>query len=166
MPAGRPTDYDPTKHPIEFIQKSKSGRHIYQIAADWGVDRDTLKEWAKKHPEFSAAKEIGMQLCEAWYQDIGQAALVDQAKDAQGNKIKVDFRFYKWLTQNKFKWAERTENTNDDTVTATVAATGDITYRARWGNDPALKKPEPKPEPKQEDEKDGESPGTDPVRAP
>lgn len=108
MPAGRPPKYDPEFHPKDFIRLSRQGKHMYQIAAEWDVCRDTIHDWKKNHPEFSDAFKKGQQYCEAWYMQLGQAGMVGM-KDAQGKPVLVNTGLYVWLTKNKFKWADRIE---------------------------------------------------------
>jgi hypothetical protein len=84
MPGGRPTDYDPKyceeiiqyfdQTPYEIVSDDK-GRSIVnprplptkeRFAHSIGVHKDTLVEWSKVHPEFSAAYKKATQLqCEA-----------------------------------------------------------------------------------------------------
>jgi hypothetical protein len=113
LPVGRPTDYKPDFHPKDFIRLSKLGKHKYQIALAWDHDRDTLKEWEKVHPEFSAAVQKGKQYAEAWYVNIGQMAMMGQAavknEDGTTSKITPNLGYYSWLMKNLFKWTDRVE---------------------------------------------------------
>jgi len=54
MPAGRPTDYDPSYCDVarDFMEK---GFSISALAGELRVDRTSLYEWEKVHPEFSHA---------------------------------------------------------------------------------------------------------------
>lgn len=139
MPAGRPTKYLPDFHPQDFIEKSKQGMHLFEIAGSWEVRRSTLYEWANNYPEFSDAMEVGKELSERWYMTLGRTGMVEQAK-INGQPVKIDFRMYKWLTQNKFRWSEKIETENVNTT----AVSGDITYTTQWGNtqEPTDGKPE------------------------
>lgn len=84
MPAGRPTDYDPKycemiveyfDRPTYEITEDDKGRPIVKplplptkerFAHMIGVHKDTLNEWSRVHPEFSAAyKKAGQLQCEA-----------------------------------------------------------------------------------------------------
>lgn len=54
MPAGRPTEYDPSFCDVarNFMEK---GYSISALAGELRVDRTTLYEWEKVQPEFSHA---------------------------------------------------------------------------------------------------------------
>lgn len=103
---GAPTKYNPEFHIPDFISKSKQGKHIKQIAAEWEISRDTIYEWGETHKDFSDTIRQGQQLCEAWYMSLGQAAIVGQAKLGT-EKIKVDLGFFVWMTKNVCKWSDR-----------------------------------------------------------
>jgi hypothetical protein len=103
---GRPTDYRKDYHPEDFITQSRRGKTFAQIAALWNIDRSTLFRWEKKHPEFRTAVKIGRELAEAWYIELGQAAMVNRAK-IDGQIAKVDLGWFVWLTKNMFKWNDR-----------------------------------------------------------
>lgn len=76
------------------------------IANDWpnkagfackiGVDRDTLKEWAKVHPEFSAA----IKKAEEYQEHI-------LLTNAMGNRYAQPMAIF--ALKNIFKWTDRTE---------------------------------------------------------
>lgn len=59
MARGRPSLYDPERHPIWAEGLAKLGKIEDEIAAAMGINVDTLREWKKKHPEFSVALKIG-----------------------------------------------------------------------------------------------------------
>jgi hypothetical protein len=127
---GRRTKYNPDFHPHDFIEKSKAGDVLSQIAASWGVHRDTVYEWQDKHADFSDAVKKGRLLSEAWYIKIGKAAMLGEAYDkATGKKLHVQLGFYVWLTKNLFKWSDRVETEQE--VKAQVK---EITYEAEWGS--------------------------------
>lgn len=54
MPAGAPSKYDP-KYCDEIVEFCGDGFSIGAFAGHIGVCRDTITEWGKVHPEFSAA---------------------------------------------------------------------------------------------------------------
>lgn len=108
-PVGRPPIYDPDFHPKDFIRRSKMGQHMYVIAYEWDLARDTIYDWANKHPEFSYAFKKGKELAESWYMKLGNAAMMGQAT-IDGKPVKVDLGFFAYLTKNKFKWSDRQTN--------------------------------------------------------
>jgi hypothetical protein len=112
-PGGRPTKYDPKFHPKDFIEQSKNGKTLAQIALTWDLNRDTIHEWKKKHPKFSDAVKKGRQFCEAWYMNLGLAAMLGQAK-SDGKPINVNLGYFCWLTKNMFHWSDKIESKNQN----------------------------------------------------
>lgn len=106
MPAGRPTKYNREFHCENFVELSKKGKTLAQIAFEWDIDRDTVHEWKKVHKEFSDAVKKGRQYAEAWYMNIGQMAMLNQVK-IDGKGIKVELGWHVWMTKNMFKWHDR-----------------------------------------------------------
>lgn len=74
MPAGRPTLYVETM--CDTVRDlGKLGKSKAQIASALGINRDTLREWGKDRPEFSAALKEAQDLALSWWEDEGQAGL-------------------------------------------------------------------------------------------
>jgi len=48
----RPSPYDPKRHPKRAKLYTEKGLTTYQIAAKFGISRQTLYNWTKAHPEF------------------------------------------------------------------------------------------------------------------
>ena len=107
---GRPSKYRKDFHPENFILLSEQGKTFAQIAKAWKIDRDTILEWARRHKEFSGAIKRGRQVAEAWYMDLGHAAMLGQAK-MDGQKISVNLGFFVWMTKNMFKWSDKVDVT-------------------------------------------------------
>jgi hypothetical protein len=99
-----PTKYDKTFHPDDFLRLSKQGKTFAQIAKAWNIHRSTIIEWSQKHAEFSDAVRQGRELAEAWYMDLGQAAMLGTAR-VDKKPIQVSLGWFKWMTQNMFKWS-------------------------------------------------------------
>lgn len=60
---GRPSFYDPELHPKQaFMLTGRMGADIPQIAEMFGVSKDTIWQWMKKHSEFSDAIKAGREL--------------------------------------------------------------------------------------------------------
>lgn len=114
-PGGRPTKYRKDFHPDDFITLSKQGKTLAQIAYIWDVDRDTVQEWRKRHEEFSVAVKKGRQYAEAWYINLGQSAMIGQAK-MNGMPIHFNLGTFCWMTKNLFKWSDRVSNEPADTT--------------------------------------------------
>jgi len=57
--AGRPTKYDPTRHPDLVFLLARDGLTDVQIAGKLKIAKSTLNEWKKRHPEFNEYLRIG-----------------------------------------------------------------------------------------------------------
>lgn len=108
MPGGRPPKYRKDFHPQSFIEHSKQGKHLYQIAYEWDVCRDVLYQWQAKHSEFNDAVKKGKQYAEAWYMNLGHRAMLGQVT-INGKPVVVNLGWFCYLTKNKFKWSDRME---------------------------------------------------------
>ena len=113
MKAGQPTKYIKDFHPHNFIEQSKKGSTLAQIALAWDVDRDTVHEWKKVHKEFSEAVKKGRQFAEAWYMNLGRLAMLG-ARDEKGKAIQVNLGFFCWLTKNMFHWSDKMEQKTEN----------------------------------------------------
>ena len=71
---GRPTKYLPEmcKQVIEWGAQGKSRTWM---AAKLGIDRSTIIQWIKTHPDFSAAMAHAKALEQLWWEDKGQENL-------------------------------------------------------------------------------------------
>ena len=107
MPAGRPTKYKADFHPEAFILKSRQGKCITEIAADWGTHRSRLHEWGVKHKEFRDAMKRGRAELEAYYARFGR-------KMAKGKVQGGNVTAWIWLTKNKLGWTDRVALVDDD----------------------------------------------------
>jgi transposase-like protein len=87
-PKGPPTKYKPAycDEVIEFLAK---GHSVAAFAGHISVNRDTVYEWAEQHPEFKAAKDIGINAATKWWED----RLIDSALNgkAGGNVTAIIF---------------------------------------------------------------------------
>jgi len=106
MAAGQPTLYRREFHNQNFLELSKQGKSIVQIAARWEVSRETIYEWGRVHKEFSDTLSKGKILAENWYADLGQAAMIGAAK-VDGKAVELRVNTYKWLTANMFGWSQK-----------------------------------------------------------
>jgi transposase len=73
MPAGRPSKYNPAMCETA-IESGKIGKTLVGMADDLDIDRGTLNEWMKIHPEFSLAVKEGLRRSQAWWEEQGRVA--------------------------------------------------------------------------------------------
>lgn len=81
MPAGRPSEYDPA-YCERVIALGKQGKSKVVMAAEIGVSKPTLDNWARAHPEFFAAMETALTLSQAWWENAGQKGLTAEKFNA------------------------------------------------------------------------------------
>ena len=65
---GRPTKYESwmLDKALEILERGES---LAAVAAELDVHQDTINEWRKEHPEFSATLKIGLQKAQKWWED-------------------------------------------------------------------------------------------------
>ena len=85
-PVGRPTKYKETYCDL-IIEHMSEGASITSFAAEIGVARSTIDEWANNYPEFSGAVKIGKAKCAAWWEKLGRS----NAITGEGNATLVIF---------------------------------------------------------------------------
>lgn len=78
MPGGRPTLYQPEFCEM-LVDHMDQGYSFESFAADVDVDRDTLYEWAKVHPQFSDAKKRGFAKSLKFLEKAGLDSIFDCA---------------------------------------------------------------------------------------
>jgi transposase-like protein len=71
MPAGRPTSYRP-EYCEAVVEYGRKGKSLAWMAAQFDVNKDTIHEWIKVHPEFSDAMARARVHSQAWWEDFGQ----------------------------------------------------------------------------------------------
>jgi transposase-like protein len=89
---GRPTDYTPL-YCEQVIELGRAGKSVTQIAAELDVNRDTIYEWIKVHPDFSDAITRSKQLAQAWWENAGQNGLTMPGFNASLWAKQVSCRF-------------------------------------------------------------------------
>jgi len=101
-PIGRPSKYDPDFHPQSYVLLSEEGKAKAQIAAEWGISRETLREWGKdkKRPEFSCAVRHGDALREAWWIEEGKRIITS----GKGNG-----HLFAFFMKNINNWTDKRE---------------------------------------------------------
>jgi hypothetical protein len=56
------------------IQCGHDGKTLVGMADELNINRETLNEWMKIHPEFSDAVKEGLRKSQAWWEDQGRIA--------------------------------------------------------------------------------------------
>ena len=88
MAGGRPTKYKQDYCDL-IIEALSEGKSIAAFAADIGVARSSVKEWADAYPEFSNALRIAKAKCSAWWEN--EARKVALAGGAPGQATMIIF---------------------------------------------------------------------------
>jgi hypothetical protein len=73
---GRPSKYDPAKHPEQAFALYSAGKTDAEVAALFKVTVSTLHLWKKEHPEFSDALKRAKDVQD----NIVEASLLNRAK--------------------------------------------------------------------------------------
>jgi len=61
---GRPSKYDPEKHPDEVEYYAGEGMTNKEIASSMGINPCTINDWMNKYPEFSDAIKRGRKIAD------------------------------------------------------------------------------------------------------
>jgi hypothetical protein len=56
------------------IESGRIGKTLVGMADDLDINRETLNEWMKIHPEFSSAVKEGLRRSQAWWEEQGRLA--------------------------------------------------------------------------------------------
>jgi len=97
------TKFNPSVHPIKFIEYSAEGLSPVEIAAKFLVGRNTLEGWAERYIEFLTAFDVGKVLYESWWLAKGKDGL---------EKRGFNTPLYKFLTGNKLGYSDKSESRN------------------------------------------------------
>ena len=96
---GRPSGYKP-EYCQRVVELGAQGNSPLQIAAELGVLRENLYNWADQHPDFFTAFTKAKELSQKWWEDAGKAGVFAE---------KFNSQVWKFTMANRFKndWAER-----------------------------------------------------------
>ena len=97
------TKFKPAVHPLQFINLSREGLSLVEIAAHFSVGVHTIEAWAEKYSEMAIAYEIGNALHEAWWLAKGKDGLDSRS---------FNTGLFKFLTGNKLGYADKIESKN------------------------------------------------------
>lgn len=100
---GRPTKYDPDKHPQMVVDTLRDGKMRCHLVSALEVGIDTIWNWEKKYPEFSKAIKDGLQLSQQWW--------IAQAREALFLPKDLKFSAAPWIfiMKNVFGWTDKRE---------------------------------------------------------
>lgn len=81
---GRPTAYRPEMCD-RVIELGKLGKSKAQMAADFGISREYLDDWAKRFPEFGDAFARARVHAQAWWENEGERGMWQEGEGAKLN---------------------------------------------------------------------------------
>lgn len=95
-----------------LVAHMKKGLSYESFSAEIGTHRNTLYNWEKDHPEFLDAKKRGMDLCQAFFEKIGNAAMVGENVTNPTTGKTINFKHFNgpmWMFSMKarFGWRDR-----------------------------------------------------------
>lgn len=137
---GRPLGSDEYRPEYDdlVIECGKAGMTRTQIACEIGVLRETVTEWAKKHPTFSAAYTKAMMYSQSFWEAMGQTGC--------GKGHGFNGQTYQFLMKNIFKDDYRDKQEVEHTGDAFKEYMALVRKRDTTGLPPnPYKKDEPKP---------------------
>ena len=97
------TKYDPAIHPKLFLEYSKEGMSLVEIAEEFEVPPRTIEKWSETFLEFNTAFELGSAVYEAWWLREGKENLGNRGYNTQ---------LFKFLTGNKLGYSDKVESKN------------------------------------------------------
>ncbi len=100
MPAGRPSDYDPSYCDL-VVEKAGEGWSLYEVAHELNVARPTLDNWASAHPEFLNALSRAKTAAQAWWEQTGRSGMREDKFNAAVWKKTMEARFREDYTERR-----------------------------------------------------------------
>ena len=100
LKVGRPSKYTP-KCCEEVLELGSQGATIAQISAHFGVGRQSIFDWAKANPEFSAALERCFELSQTWWELYGRSGQSNPGFNALVWKKTMEARFRNDYTERR-----------------------------------------------------------------
>lgn len=89
---GRPSDFKP-EYCDAVIALGREGKSKAQLAAALDVSRQTIENWADRHPEFMDALTRARDLALAWWEEQGQAGIWSKEFNAPAFIKQMQARF-------------------------------------------------------------------------
>jgi hypothetical protein len=85
-----------------------NGESVVEVSAKLGINQDTCHSWVKQYPAFAAAYKLGLELSEAWWQEMGRLGAV--------GKVKINPPTWIFNMKNRFKWTDRQDTNHSGTL--------------------------------------------------
>jgi len=95
---GRPTEYDPERHPFLVMCLAREGLTEKEMAQKLGIGKTTLTRWKQEHPEFRASlngsrEEADLKVVDSLYRraigyEFEETEMVVTAKDGEEKPAK------------------------------------------------------------------------------
>lgn len=107
------------------------GASMTSFAAEIGVARSTLNEWAGEYPAFSEAVKIGKAKCAAWWERLGR-------QGAQGGDVNPTLVIFGLKNMAADDWRDKAQidhTTNGESINAMSPAQAAI-ERFKKSNEP------------------------------
>lgn len=117
--------FDPSYHPITFIEMSREGMSEVEIAASFEVGLETMRGWSEKYASFNVALDVGRAMHEAWWLEQGKGNL---------NNRGFNTGLFKYLTANKLGYSDKMETKNMNMNVHGVLMIPDKMSEDEWEN--------------------------------
>jgi len=128
---GRPTQYDPDRHPAQVLALARLGKTNEEMAEALKIATSTLKEWVKKHEEFRTAFSEGKVLADSrveaslYERAIGSEYVEKKVITYPDGSVRIEETTKKvlpdvtaqifWLKNRKPKeWRDKLEHSGED----------------------------------------------------
>lgn len=118
--SGRPSKYDP-KFCDLLIKHMEEGLSFESFAAVAEVNRDTLYQWEKAHPEFSDAAKRARDAALLFWEKLGIDHIINQTDyESDGSGVKssstksLNSPVWIFNMKNRFKWRDKQPDENDE----------------------------------------------------
>lgn len=106
--SGRKSLYKP-EYKDELIDLMREGKSITQIAAAWGIGRETLHRWIREKEDLKEAYETAKTAGEAFWEDVGNAAVFGKIKGFNTKVFEINMR-------NRFGWGREDRATLNQSI--------------------------------------------------
>ena len=114
---GRPSKYDP-KYNQMLVDHMASGLSFESFAGIISVDKDTLKEWAKVHEDFSASKKEAFEKNRLFWEKLAIDHILNKSdSEFQGGSSARSLNATVWIFNMKNRFPQEWRDKRDIEVT-------------------------------------------------